>query len=307
MSLLAFPVPALPVPALPAGEVSALISRLFVYPIKSCAGVEVEEATLTETGLEFDRAWMVVDQNGRFVTQRQMPRMALIQPKLRFSDLVLRAPGMLALHIALDAVEQPVRVTVWKDEVAAYDMGDVAAQWFSDFLGAKLRLVRFDPEHQRLSSKQWTGDVDAPNQFSDGYAVLVISQAALNALNDRLQERGATPVGMERFRPNVVISDAPAPAQALDPHAEDHLRDLRVATPQGAALLRVVKPCARCEIPNIDPVTAEIGVEPGAALAIYRGDSRLDGAVTFGMNAIVIDGVDHQLRRGTQVEATLDF
>jgi uncharacterized protein len=294
-------------PALPAGDVSAQISRLFVYPIKSCGGVEVSEVTLTETGLEFDRAWMVVDENGRFVTQRQLPRMALIQPKLRLSDMVLRAPGMLALHVALDAVEQPVRVTVWRDEVDAYDMGDVAAQWFSDFLGRKLRLVRFDPDCQRLSSKEWTGEADGFSQFADGYAVLVISQAALDALNDRLQEAGAPPVGMERFRPNIVLSHAPAPAQALEPHAEDHLRDLQVATPQGSARLRIVKPCARCEIPNIDPASAEFGTEPGATLATYRGDTRLEGAVTFGMNAIVIEGVDHQLRTGAQVEAAVDF
>jgi uncharacterized protein len=303
---------------LPAGDVSARISRLFVYPIKSCGGVEVPEATLTETGLEFDRAWMVVDENRRFVTQRELPRMALIQPKMRQFDMVLRAPGMLALHVALDAVEAPTRVTVWRDEVAAYDMGDVAAQWFTDFLGQdgegrvlpdrrKLRLVRFDPDYTRLSSKEWTGDVDAANQFADGYAVLVVSQSALNALNDRLRQGGSAPVGMERFRPNVVIDDAPAPAQALDAHAEDHLRDLRLATPQGGAVLRIVKPCARCEIPNIDPATAVSGAEPGATMAQYRSDSRLDGAITFGMNAVVIDGVDHLLRVGAQVEATVDF
>jgi uncharacterized protein len=294
-------------PDLPAGDVSARISRLFVYPVKSCGGIELTEATLTETGLEFDRAWMVVDENGRFVTQRQYPRMALITPRLRQYDMVLRAPGMLALHVQLDTVEEPVRVTVWRDDVAAYDMGDVAAQWFSDFLGAKLRLVRFDPEHQRLSSKEWTQGVAAPNQFSDGYAVLVVSQPALDALNNRLHERGEPPVGMERFRPNVVIDSAPAPAEALQPHAEDHLHDLRVVTQQGIATLRVVKPCARCEIPNIDPQSAESGAEPGATLALYRSDTRLDGAVTFGMNAIVIGGVDHVLQVGQPVGADIHF
>ena len=104
-----------------------------MHPIKSCAGIAVDEALLIETGLEFDRAWMVVDERGEFVTQRELPRMALIQPTLRTHDLVLRAPGMLALHLALDAVEAPCRVQVWDDTVAAYDMGDLAAQWFSDF------------------------------------------------------------------------------------------------------------------------------------------------------------------------------
>ena len=137
--------------------------------MKSCGGVELQEAVLTETGLEFDRAWMVVDEQGEFVGQRELPTLALIVPKMRFHDMVLRAPGMLALHIALDAVEQPCKVRVWDDEVSAYDMGDTAAQWFSDFLGQKLRLARFDPDVRRLSSLQWTRGVEALNQFSDGY------------------------------------------------------------------------------------------------------------------------------------------
>lgn len=147
-------------------DVSAQISQLWVYPIKSCAGIRVKEALLIETGLEFDRAWMVVDEAGHFVTQREIPRMALVQPQFKLSDMVLRAPGMLSLHISLQNVEQAVRVRVWDDEVAAFDMGDTAAQWFSDFLGRKLRLVRFDPDQQRLSSKsgrlRWTRPTSLP-------------------------------------------------------------------------------------------------------------------------------------------------
>ena len=97
-------------------DVSAVISGLYVYPIKSCAGVAVKDAILTETGLEFDRAWMVVDEKGDFLTQRELPRMALIEPQLKHYEMVLRAPGMLALHIKLDEVEAPVRVRVWDDE-----------------------------------------------------------------------------------------------------------------------------------------------------------------------------------------------
>jgi hypothetical protein len=156
-----------------APDLSATIARLFVYPVKSCAGVELQEAQLAETGLDLDRAWMVVDESGEFVSQRELPRMALVRPTLRLSDVVLRAPGMLALHLQIDTVEEPVRVRVWDDEVPAYDMGAVAAQWFSDFLGRKLRLVRFDPEHRRLSNLKWTEGVEAPNQFADGYPLLL--------------------------------------------------------------------------------------------------------------------------------------
>jgi len=126
-------------------DVTTRIARLFVYPVKSCAGVEVTEALLTETGLDLDRAWMVVDAQGDFVTQRELPRMALVKVQLKHHEVVLRAPGMLALHLAIDSVEEPVKVRVWDDEVAAYDMGPIAAQWFTDFLGQPLRLVRFDP------------------------------------------------------------------------------------------------------------------------------------------------------------------
>ncbi|MDP3607099.1 MAG: MOSC N-terminal beta barrel domain-containing protein [Polaromonas sp.] len=289
-------------------DVNAVISALWVYPVKSCAGVQVREAILTETGLEFDRAWMVVDAQGEFVTQRELPRMALIRPQLKTQDMVLRAPGMLALHIALDQVQEPVRVRVWQDEVQAYDMGAVAAQWFSDFLGAKLRLVRFDPEHKRLSSARWTGGVEALNQFSDGYPVRVLSEASLAGLNDRLQAAGNAPVGMERFRPNIVLGTAPGPASdALAAHDEDRLDELQVSTDQGVARLKPVKPCARCPIPNIDPATAISSLEVSDMLQTYRQDPRLDGALSFGMNLIRLDDADHLLRVGQQVRGSYRF
>ena len=190
--------------------------------------------------------------------------------------MVLRAPGMLALHIALDTVEQPVRVRVWNDEVAAYDMGDLAAQWFSDFLGpvdgGKVRLVRFDPEHKRLSNRKWTGAIEAENAFSDGYPILVASTAGLVEFNRRLAQAGQPAVTMERFRPNLVLD-------GLDAHGEDHLDEIVFATNEGPVRLKLVKPCARCSIPDVDPLTAETGHAVGDVLASYRADARVDGTV----------------------------
>ncbi len=291
--------------------VSARIARLFVYPIKSCAGVELSEVLLTETGLEFDRAWMVVGEAGDFVSQRELPRMALIRPQLRQHDLVLRAPGMLALHLALDAVKGPVEVKVWDDLVKAYDMGDIAAQWFSDFLNTdaegrrlagpqKLCLVRFDPAHQRLSSRKWTGGMKAPNQFSDGFPLLVISEASLDGLNDRLLAAGHGAVGIERFRPNLVLA-------GLDAHDEDRLDELLIATGQGHARLKMVKPCPRCPIPNIDPSTALSSPDVSDTLQAYRQVEVVGGAVAFGMNAIVLEGVDFELRKNQAVAADYKF
>ena len=287
-------------------DLAAVVSRLYVYPVKSCAGVRVEQAILTETGLEFDRAWMVVDGQGGFLTQREVPRMALIKPQLKHFEMILRAPGMLALHIALDQVEAPARVTLWKDEVAAYDMGPVAAQWFTDFLGVPARLVCFDPEHKRISSLHWTDGVEALNQFNDGYPVLVISEASLDQFNAKLAAQGFAAVGMERFRPNIVLGDA-AQELPLEPHDEDRLDLLQIDTGQGPIRLKPVKPCPRCPIPNIDPATAVSSPEVGDLLQSYRQDARVHGAVTFGMNAIVLHGIDHLLRVGQPVGASYRF
>ena len=283
----------------PPPDVTARIARLFVYPVKSCAGVELQEAVLTETGLDLDRAWMVVDEEGEFVSQRELPRMALVRPELKHYEVVLRAPGMLALHLQIDAVEAPVRARVWDDEVAAFDMGDVAAQWFSDFLGKKLRLVRFDPDHRRLSSMEWTGGAEAPNQFSDGFPLLVASEASLDELNRRLLADGHGPVAIERFRPNIVIA-------GVEAHDEDRVDLLRIAAGEEVQL-RPVKPCGRCTIPNVDPATAETHPQVSDTLQAYRRSDLLKGAVTFGMNAIVVQGAEQTLRVGQAVTAGWRF
>lgn len=294
-------------------RVHSRIAQLFVYPVKSCAGVEVSEALLTEAGLDLDRAWMVVDANGSFVTQREMPRLALVQPQFKRggTELLLRAPGMLALHLRVDGVEEPVRARVWDDEVAAYDMGDVAAQWFTDYLSLsdqglptaqapKYRLVRFDPAQRRLSSLKWTGGIEAPNQFSDGFPLLLLGQVSLDEFNLRLQAAGHAAVEMARFRPNMVLDGLPA-------HDEDRLDVLRIDTGAGMAALKPVKPCPRCPIPNIDPATAQSTPVVGDMLQSYRQDARLDGAVTFGMNVIVLEGDGLVLRVGQGVEAEYRF
>jgi uncharacterized protein YcbX len=281
-------------------DVPVRVAALNVFPIKSCAGVPLTESLLIETGLEFDRAWMVVDSDGRFLTQRELPRMVLIVPTLKTYELVLRAPGMLALHLALDAVDQPCRVRIWKDEVAAYDMGDLAAQWFSDFLGQRVRLVRFDPGQRRLSNRRWTGDIEAENAFSDGYPILVASTAGLDEVNRRLTAGGHPAVTMARFRPNLVLD-------GLDAHGEDHLDEIVFDSDDGPVRLKLVKPCARCPIPDVDPRTAETGHAVGDTLAGYRADARLDGAITFGMNAVIVEGIERALRVGMAGGANYRF
>ena len=282
-------------------NVQATVSGLFVHPVKSCAGVALREARLMDTGLDLDRAWMVVDAEGRFVTQREQPRMALVRPQIKVLEVVLRAPGMLALHLGINEVEKPARVQVWGDALDAWDMGDVAGQWFSDFLGQPgLRLVRFDPEVTRLASKQWTGEVDAPIEFADGFPLLVVGEASLAELNQRLAAAGHAAVGIERFRPNIVLA-------GLQAHDEDRLHELRIATAEGEVVLRLVKPCPRCPIPNVDPATGETSPEVLAALSSYRANALLGGAITFGLNCVIVQGAGATLRVGDAVAADWRF
>lgn len=281
-------------------DVEVRLSALHVHPVKSCGGLAPDAARLIETGLELDRAWMWVDAEGRFVTQRQVPRMALIQPTLTPTELTLHTPGQPALAVPLALGGAPVRVTVWHDEVAAFDLGDAAAQWGSRVIGQPLRLVRFDPAQRRLASAQWTGEIKAPAAFSDEYPLLVISQASLAELNQRIAAAGHAPVTMQRFRPNLVLD-------GLDAHDEDHLDEISFDTPVGPVRLRLVKPCARCSIPDVDPLTAATGHAVGDALATYRADARVKGALTFGMNAVIFEGVHCTLRTGMSGGATYRF
>ena len=281
-------------------EMAVRVQSLRLHPVKSCAGIEVKEALVVETGFDLDRAWMVVDGAGVFLSQRELPRLALVRPTLRSEDLVLRAPGMLALHLSLDTVEAKTEATVWKDRVAAYDMGDLCARWFSDFLGREVRLVRFDPEQRRLASAQWTGKVQAETAFQDAFPLLVASTASLAEVNRRLSRAGASEIEMARFRPNIVLD-------GLDAHGEDAIGEITIEADGGPLVLRLVKPCARCTIPDVDPATGAQGHAVGDVLAGYRADPRVGGQVTFGMNAIVLAGIDGTLRVGASGHATVAF
>ena len=269
----------------------AILSEIWVYPVKSCAGISVRQSALTETGLEWDRTWMVVDAQGEMVSQRDIPAMALISARFKAGDVMLRAPGMLALHLAFDQAEGPTRVNVWGDEMPAYDMGDLAAQWLTDFLSqtpagralGPLRLARFDPEHQRPSDPQWAQGHAGLNTFGDGFPLLVLGAASLQEFNRRAQAMGRGPVDIQRFRPNLVIA-------GLDAHQEDRLRRLTLHTPQGPVEITPVKPCVRCSIPDIDPQNGQADSAVHPVLQAYRQDVRMNGALTFGMNAIVTRG-----------------
>lgn len=279
-------------------ELNCTLADISIYPVKSCAGISVRQARVIETGLDLDRDWMVVDEHGEMLSQRECPRLALVQPSLRHTDLMLRAPGMLALHLSLEAVEGPTRVRIWDDVVKAYDMGPLAAQWFSDFLSLRgTRLVRFDPEQQRLSDPKWTAGVRAENAFSDGFPLLVTTTDSLGEINRRLREAGQPAVDLRRFRPNLVLDGL---GRA---HAEDTIETLAIDSDDGPVVIKLVKPCVRCTIPDVDPATGSQGAAVAEVLRGYRADARVGGGLSFGMNAVVVSGVNRTLTAGAQAVA----
>ncbi len=280
------------------------ISELNLYPIKSCGAIALQSATVTKAGLMtqyiYDREWMVVDEEGHFLSQREYPKMAQIVPKLKADTLELRAPGMLRLEIPLDLPhpdEARVRnVQIWNDTVPAYDCDEMTATWFSNAIGTPCRLVRFHPDAKRRVKSKWVGELEVPTLFSDGYPILVMTSASLDELNQRLKEQGRAPLPMNRFRPNLVISDTL-------PHEED-VADTLV---MGEAVLKPVKPCARCSIPSVDQETGQRGDDPLDILSAYRANPKLDGAITFGMNAVLLEGDETELRLGQPVKINLAF
>ena len=278
------------------------LSELCLHPLKSGAALRVDRATISDTGLQYDREWMVVDQDGEFVSQRELPRITLIQPELRHSELVLRAPGMLPLHLRLDGAEGETRVRVWNDEMPAFDMGELAAQWCRDFLGVKgLRLAAFDSEARRTAEARYSAGTVALNAFSDGFPLLVLSEASLEELNRRLQAAGHPRVGLERFRPNLVLAGVDTP------HGEDSISRLHVETAEGPVEIALTKPCPRCPIPDVDPATGERQPHISDILRGYRTHERLGGSIAFGMNGVILKGVGCTLRRGDAVTATVAF
>ncbi|HEY3253741.1 MAG TPA: MOSC N-terminal beta barrel domain-containing protein, partial [Polyangiaceae bacterium] len=232
----------------------AVVSALYIYPIKSCRGVRVSEWPVVARGFAADRRWMIVDANGKFVTQREIAQLALVSVALEAEQLRLSAPGRPELTLPLRYESGESReVQVWQDRALAIAHA-LGGAWFSDFLGAPHELV-YMPEHHRRPvnpARAKPGDIVS---FADAYPFLVISEASLAELNSRLE----VPITMERFRPNIVISES-------QPFAEDGYAQVRM----GEISFRGPKRCERCVVTTIDPSTGERGKEPLRTLAQFR-------------------------------------
>ncbi len=247
------------------------LSALHVFPVKSCAALSPSEASVEPRGLVGDRRWMVVDANGRFLSARKHPRMTLIAARIASDEgLLLDAPGMpvLALDPAREASDR-VEVTVWSSTVSARRAGAGADAWVSRYLGLPARLVHMDSIAERAVDPAYANPGDVVS-FADGFPLLLISQASLDGLNERLGQ----PVPMLRFRPNLVVSGTAA-------HAEDGWRRVRI----GEVAFDVVKPCSRCVLTTVDFERGDFdaGGEPLRTLLSYR---RTPAGVMFGQNLI---------------------
>ena len=263
------------------------VTELNVYPVKSMRGTAVARVSLTATGLEWDRQWMVVDAKGTFLTQRTHPQLARIVPEVRDETLLLKAPGLEALAVPLRLEGTPVPVRVWDHACVGIEQGSEAHGWMSRALGQPVRLVRVPPDFGRRANPQYAGAVPAPVTFTDGYPILVCNEASLDDLNERLPE----PIPMDRFRANLVLRGLPA-------WAEDRIDRIVI----GSVSLRLVKPCTRCVIPSIDQHTGQPSTDPTPALKKFRFSRELRG-VMFGENAVMVSGAGERIERGAPVEA----
>jgi uncharacterized protein len=244
------------------------LTEINIYPIKSARGISLPSAQLDDRGLEFDRRWMVVDEQGHFLTQRTLPQMALIHVALREDHLSITSRASKELCVPFQTPSTRVLcVQIWNDSLDAIDVGDEAASWFTELLGVRCRLVQM-PEHPSRFVNTKYAPPKSPVSFADAFPLLLISELSLKNLNDRL----AVPVPMNRFRPNLVIGGASA-------FEEDTWSSLTI----GSISFRVAKPCARCTVPTVDQDTAEGGKEPIRTLSIYR---TRDSKVYFGQNLI---------------------
>ena len=263
-------------------DAQVYLSGLYVYPIKSAGGILIEAWEVDGRGLRHDRRWMLVDEAGRFMSQRRYPRMALVRVRIEPDHLIVDAPEMPPLEVPLQPPDRKLRLAqVWNDLVEVSTVEDEADNWFGKFLGVRCSLVYLPEESIRPVDPAYGGTEDQVG-LADGFPFLLVSEASLDDLNARLEH----PLPVNRFRPNLVVG-------GCEPFAEDGWRLIRI----GEITLRVVKPCARCTITTVDQRTAATSKEPLRTLARFR---RAGNKVLFGQNLIH----DHTgtLRSGDPVE-----
>ncbi len=248
-----------------------LLSEIWIYPLKSLGGIRLRSSRVLEKGLQYDRRWMLVDEDGKFMTQRVFPNMALFSTRLKDQALEV-AHDNDSILIPLDRAETgaSLMTTIWDDAVITQEVSPAISGWFTDHIGINCKLVSFPESNPRPVDPDFA---PKPGHVSlaDGYPLLIIGQASLDDLNKRL----ADPVPMNRFRPNLVFTGG-------EPYEEDGWKKFAI----GKNRFEGIKPCGRCTLTTVDQKTGTKGIEPLATLAGYR---KVNGEVKFGQNLITID------------------
>ncbi|WP_415878356.1 MOSC domain-containing protein [Methylomonas sp. TEB] len=245
-----------------------ILSEIYIYPVKSLAGIRVEHWPVDHKGLLYDRKWMLIDGDRQFLSQRRLPKMALIKTRIADQQLILSAPNQADLTLPLQSEDgDDIEVVVWHDVCVAKTCGAVADAWLSDFLQTECRLVYQSDDDIRQVDPNYALESDQTS-FSDGFPFLIVSENSLNALNQAMP----LAIDMIRFRPNLVVTDC-------DSYAEDTWRRLSI----NDISFRLPKPCSRCSVPTIDPLTAATGKEPLTTLNRLR---KWQNKVYFGQNAL---------------------
>lgn len=245
------------------------LSTIFIYPIKSVTGIQVNAWDVTETGLKYDRQWMLIDDQQQFLSQRHAPKMALIKTQIKDQQLIVSAPKQEDLILSLEPAQttETVIATIWHDQCPAQLISPEADQWFSDCLRMPCRLVYQATNSIRTVDQNYALANDQTS-FSDGFPFLITSEASLALLNQQMSLN----LTMQRFRPNLVITDCAS-------YAEDTWRKISI----GQINFRLPKPCSRCSVPQIDPETAKSDKEPLRTLSRTR---KWQNQVYFGQNAL---------------------
>ena len=267
-------------------EPGVRLASIHIYPMKAARAVDLDESVVEPWGLAGDRRWLLVDEDGRFVSQREEPSLARVVVTYGPGTISVSAAGCPGRQIAAPARgAQLLKVTVWGSTVLAAAAGLEGDAWFSAYLGRPVRLVYLDDPTRRPVDPEYGRDGDVVS-FADGYPLLLTSTGSLDELGRWLTEDGGQPVPMTRFRPSVVVTGAP-------PWAEDRWRRIRI----GAVEFRIVKPCGRCVVTTTDQITGERGPQPLKMLGRRR---RFGQQLVFGQNMIP-DGPG-TIRAGDPVE-----
>ncbi len=250
------------------------VTEVNVFPVKSLRGISVGSAVPDRCGFEHDRRWMLVDTDGRFITQRQYAQLALIETRLRTDGISLRVQDRKVLEIPLQPEQtgRRIEVRVWNDRVSAVVADEKINQWFSDYLGVACQLVAMPRDGVRAVDPDYAVSPQDQVSFADGFPFLLIGEASLRDLNRRLLQRGESAVPMIRFRPNIVVDTEQA-------FVEDRWKKIRI----GELIFHLVKPCSRCVIPTIDLQTAARHQEPLRTLLEYR---KQGNKAYFGQNLV---------------------